>query len=116
MSRSGSVIIKAVVEQEIRFDSEFYFDQYLRKLDYYEEPYKVVSKTFREGRLFVVIRKRYGEYPFLGDVDPYTISEESIKMRDESRGVVRNDDGSLSIVDMEKYWNWQNNASKKSRY
>ena len=53
MSRSGSVIIKAVVEQEIRFDSEFYFDQYLRKLDYYEEPYKVVSKTFREGRLFL---------------------------------------------------------------
>lgn len=116
MARRGSVIRKAVIEQEIQFDSEHYFNQFLYNLDYYEEPYKVVSKTYREGKLVVIIRKRYGEYPFLGDIDPSSLSEGSRKLRDISRGAVLNDDGVLEITDYEKYRDWERSGSNRSRY
>lgn len=116
MARRGCVITKAVVEQELRFDSEFYFNEFIHKLDYYEEPYKIVSKTYHQGSLFVVIRKRYGEYPFLGDTDPSSLATFQKEMRDELRGVKCDADGSLIICDAEKYWEWESNAARKSRY
>ena len=116
MARRGSVITKAVIEQEICFINESYFNEFLHKLDYYAEPYKVVSKTYKEGHLYVVIRKRYGEYPFLGDRDPSTLSESYREFRDSLRGVERDDDGTLIITDLEKYMNWENECNRKSRY
>ena len=116
MARRGSVIAKAVVEQEIHFDSEYYFEDFIRKLDYYEEPYKIVSKTYSQGSLVVVIRKRYGEYPFLGDTDLSTLSDFWKEIRDAERGATRDDDGCLNITDVEKYRRWQAKSCDRSRY
>ena len=116
MARRGCIITKAVVEQEICFDSEFYFNEFLHKLDYYEEPYKVVNKSYCDGKLVVVIRKRYGEYPFLGDTDPSTLSDFWKEIRDTSRGATRNEEGELVITDSEKYWNWESESYRKSKY
>lgn len=116
MARRGCVITKAVIEQEIRFDGESDFERFIHKLDYYEEPYKVVSKTYREGYLFVVIRKRYGEYPFLGDADPSTLSELYKDIRDTARGATRDEEGVLVITDLDKYQEWESESSRKSRY
>ncbi len=115
MARRGSVIAKAVVEQEIHFDSEYYFEDFIHKLDYYEEPYKIVSKTHSQGRLVVVIRKRYGEYPFLGDTDPSTLDEYWKERRDAERGVTYNDDGGLIVTDVDKYMKWKADSCNRSR-
>ena len=116
MARRGSVITKAVVEQEIYFEHESYFKRFIQQLDYYEEPYKIVSKTYTNGYLVVVIRKRYGQYPFLGDIDPSTLSTEEREKRDLERGVTRDDDGILFITDHEKYSEWESAALQKSKY
>lgn len=116
MARRGCVITKAVVEQEIRFDNEFYFKEFLHKLDYYEEPYKVVSKSYCNGSLFVVIRKRYGEYPFLGDTDPSTLSNLWKEIQDNERGVTRDENGALVITDLEKYRDWESKSFRRSKY
>lgn len=116
MARRGSVILSAVVEQQIQFDNESSFNEFLYQLDYYEEPYKVVNKTYIDGYLVVVIRKRYGEYPFLGDIDPSTLSETSKMIRDMSRGATLSEDGVLEITDYDKYRDWQRSASRWSRY
>lgn len=116
MARRGCVIERAVVEQELRFDREEYLNDYLHKLDYYDEPYKIVSKTVRNGYLYVIIRKRYGEYPFLGERDPYSLSEFWETLRDLDRGATRNEDGVLEITDSKKYQEWLNSGYNKSRY
>lgn len=116
MARRGCVIERAVVEQELRFDREDYLNDYLHKLDYYDEPYKIVSKTVRNGYLYVVIRKRYGEYPFLGETDPSSLSEFRETLRDLDRGATRNEDGVLEITDGKKYQDWLNRGWQKGRY
>ena len=116
MARKGCVIERAVVEQELRFEREEYLTDYLYKLDYYDEPYKIVSKIVRNGYLYVVIRKRYGEYPFLGDIDPSTLSAANRMMRDIERGAAVNDEGVLEITDGKKYQEWLNRGWQRSRY
>ena len=70
-SRSiGSGISSAVVEQKIRFRSDEGIDSYLASLEMDDEPYKVVDRYIEGGWHYLVIRKRYGKYPFLGEKDP----------------------------------------------
>ena len=70
MGRHDWSVHAAVVEEEIFFKSKSAFEGYLFNMDLKKEPYKVVSEREGEfGGYFVVMRKRYGEYPFLGEPD-----------------------------------------------
>ena len=62
-------IRNAVVEEEIVFDSKAGFQNYLFNMTLREEPYTVVSEREELGQYVVVMRKRYGEYGFLGTPD-----------------------------------------------
>lgn len=62
---------RAVVEEEIIFPSECHFQNYLLQLAIREEPYTIVSERKENGRYIVVMRKRYGEYDFLGTPDQH---------------------------------------------
>lgn len=87
MARRSWEIQQAVVEQEIRFPSESEFESFLRKLDYNYEPYKVVSKNFDNGALYVIIRRRYLEYDFLGETDPCSLKDWEREARDRKNGI-----------------------------
>ena len=80
MARYSFEVEAAVVEQKLRFDSESSFEFYLNQLDWRYEPYKVLSKEKINGHWYVVIRKRYGEYPFLGEADPNKWAEKMRKI------------------------------------
>lgn len=69
---------RAVVEEEIVFPSKEAYRSYLRSLDVRDEPYKVVGESIDGGCYVVVMRKRYGEYAFLGECDPSFMSQEEI--------------------------------------
>ena len=75
-----------------------------------------MSKTYHQGRVVAVIRKRYGEYPFLGDTDPSTLSDFEKERRDAARGATRDEDGVLTITDTKKYMDWQAASYNRSRY
>ena len=79
MGRHHWSVHAAVVEQEIFFSSKDGFNAYLFSLDVNKEPYKVVSERTDEfGGYVAVIRKRYGEYPFLGETDTSTADPEIV--------------------------------------
>lgn len=87
MARFTWEVQSAVVEQEIRFRDETHLHEFLRKLDYKYEPYKVVSKRFDNGNLYVIIRRRYLEYDFLGETDPCCLKDWEIEARDRANGI-----------------------------
>ena len=87
MAKHSWEIQQAVVEQEIRFPRESVFEDFLRKLDLNYEPYKVVSKNYDNGALYVIIRRRYLEYDFLGETDPCSLEDWEREARDRANGI-----------------------------
>ena len=74
-------VSRAVVEEEIVFPNERAYRSYLRSLDIRDEPYTVVSENVAPDRpgYVVVMRKRYGEYAFLGERDLPSINQEQME-------------------------------------
>lgn len=100
MSKHPWVVEAAVVEQKIRFPNERALDEYLRKLDWNYEPYKIISKEKANGYVVVIMRKRYCEYVFLGDPDPCRLSESMMQIRDQAHGISW--DGDVKLVSSQK--------------
>ena len=87
MAKYEWTVSRAVVEEEIIFQDENSFNRYLRELDMTYEPYKVVSKEKTAGGFCAVIRKRYGEYEFLCELDSSSLSPKEEEIRDKLNGI-----------------------------
>ena len=90
MSKHSFSVRRAAVEEEMSFPSKGTFEGYCLNMDFKQEPYNIVSVSYEaDGRCIVVMRKRYGEYPFLGDPDAPSVDPnllESVrKFREEAK-------------------------------
>ena len=71
---------RAVVEEEMSFSSKDSFDCYCLNMDLKGEPYNIVNVSHEpDGRCIVIMRKRYGEYPFLGEPDEPSIDADRLE-------------------------------------